>query len=151
MADGSRFNFYREKTLACPPLGIAAMMLSRDERKDQILKMDEYKRLPLGSECPKLNHYLTSHESQDVKWSDIDDGPIQTLKNWAAEMTGSRMTDLGANVNHWESLYYVVQEWDFQVSNQLLFVLAFDVYDQQFVLISFRQSDRAWVNFLTGS
>lgn len=124
---------------------------SRDEKKDQILKMEEYFRVELGgSDCPNLQACLEAHESEGskVKWSDIDDnGPIESLKNWAAEMTG--LIDLGPNVSHMESLYYIVREWKL-VSNQL-FVLAFDVYDQQFVLISLRQSDRLWVSFLTGS
>lgn len=123
---------------------------SRDEKKAQILKMDEYNRLELGSDCPNLEACPDARKSEEskVKWSHIDDdGPIESLKNWAAEMTG--LVNLGPNVNHWESLYYIVREWKL-VSNQL-FVLAFDVYDQQFVLISFRQSDRLWVMFLTGS
>lgn len=99
--------------------------------------MEEYFR------CPNLPACLEAHESEGskVNWSDIDDnGPIASLKHWA-EMTG--LIGLGPNVNHRESLYYVVREWKL-VSNQL-FVLAFDVYDQQFVLISLRQSARLWV------
>ena len=130
----------------------AMVSLSRDENKEQILKMEEYFRVELGEgDCPNLQACLEAHESEGskVNWSDIDyNGLIECLKHWAAEMTG--LIDLGPyNVNHRENLYYVVRKWKL-VSNQL-FVLAFDVYDQQFVLISLRQSDRLWVSFLTGS
>lgn len=145
----NRKNTQRAGPSTCKPA--AMVSLSRDETKKQILKIEEYFRVELGGgDCPNLPACLEAHESEGskVNWSDIDDnGPIESLKNWAAEMTG--LIDLGLNVNHRESLYYVVREWKL-VSNQL-FVLAFDVYDQQFVLISLRQSDRLWVSFLTGS
>lgn len=77
-------------------------------------------------------------ETASMEWAEVGEttSPWQSLHNWLIEVAKKFHRDM--SVYCYESLYFIVAEWQVDLTNKSAAVLLFDVYDQQSKIILFR-------------